>query len=218
MKKLILSLALVFSVTFAYSQLFNVGPKIGYNSTLSLNNLDYNSQKFGDEFFGNMHFGAFARLNFGKVYVQPELLYSMQKKDYKFSLKDVVDGGENLNYNNLVKTKAIDVPILVGYKVLDLKIVSLRAFAGPKLRFNAGSAFDLNQIGQGNNLDINNEVKNAKIGFELGAGVDVLMLTFDVRYSYVGNLYETTFRDAAKETLDGISTSGLILTLGWKIL
>jgi len=41
MKKLILSLALVFSVTFAYSQLFNVG-----NRQISLFFLEFKQYKF----------------------------------------------------------------------------------------------------------------------------------------------------------------------------
>ena len=216
MKKLILSLAMVFSVTFAYSQLFNMGVKVGYNSTLSLNDLHYNTQKFSEEFFGNMHFGGFARLNFGKVYLQPELLYSMQRKDYRLS----INNPELPAFDNLVKIRTIDMPILVGYKLLDFKLINVRTFIGPKFRFNAGSKITPSYATDRLAIDAGGPVTNLKdaaLGLEAGVGVDVLMLTFDVRYNYTGNLYETTWSSTGN-ALKGISSSGLILTLGWKIL
>ena len=204
MKKLILFLAMVFSVTFAYSQRFNVGVKVGYNSTLKLNDLHYNSQKFSEEFFGNMHLGGFVRLNFEKLYLQPELLYSMRRKDYRLN--------DEPTYDNLVKIRAFDVPLLFGCKLIDGKAVNIRAFAGPKFRFNTGSKITPSDADK-----FASNLKTTALGFEIGAGVDVFMLTFDVRYNYTGNLYETSWKDVG-DALKGISSSGLILTLGWKIL
>lgn len=215
MKKTILSLALLFCVTVSYSQLFNIGVKMGYNSTLSVNNLDYNSQKFTEDFFGNMHFGVFTRLNFGKVYVQPEVLYSMQTKNYKTqSVVDLV----NVEFDNVFKTRAIDVPILLGYKVLDLKLMNLRVFAGPKFRFDAGSSLDFKNFSTSiNTSEIDKDIKTAKVGLETGLGVDFLMFTFDVRYNLIGNLQEASWEDT-KNSFKSLPSSNIIFTLGWKIL
>jgi hypothetical protein len=212
MKKIILLSAMIFSIIFTYSQGINLGVKVGYNSTLTLNDLHYNTQKFEHEFFGNMHFGGFFRFNFDKLYLQPELLYSMQRKDYDLT---IVDNDIDMSaFNNLVKIKTIDVPVLLGYKLLDAKAVNLRAFVGPKFRFNTGLS---DKIKDETVDGIVTDFKKAVLGFETGVGIDVFMFTLDVRYSYSGNLYETKWKDA-KGIFEGISTSGLILTLGWKFL
>ncbi|NDV46687.1 PorT family protein [Paludibacter sp. 221] len=220
MKKLILSLVLFFSVaTLAHSQLFNIGIKTGYNSSLTLSSISSTvNYDFSNEFFNNMHFGVFGRLYFGKLYVQPELLYSMEKRNYQVTINDVVNQGENLTFDNLLKMKTIDVPVLVGYKLLDLKLVSLRGYAGPKFRFDVGStlALDPKNIAQTDMDKLSTDFKNAAVGLELGLGVDVLMLTFDVRYNFINNLYETTW-DSVGDAVKGIPASTFIFSLGWKI-
>lgn len=217
MKKLILSLALACCVTLvSYSQLFNIGIKAGYNSSLSINDLEYNPQDFKDDFFGNAHIGAFARFNFGKIYVQPELLYSLQTKNYTVNTQNNNTTG-SIKYD--YKMRAIDVPVLAGYKILDFKLVNLRVFAGPKFRFDAGSSLNLNSIIEGDITedDLKHDVKSAKVGLEAGLGLDALMFTFDVRYNLIGNLSEASWQDAGN-AIKGIPSSTILFTLGWKIL
>lgn len=208
MKKLILSLAILGCTNFAYSQF---GVRIGYNSTLTLSDLHYSSQNFGQDFSDNMHIGAFFRLNFDRIYIQPELLYSMQGKDYRLTF----DNSEFSTADKRLKIRAIDMPIFLGYKLLDSKSANVRAFAGPKLRFNAGSS--LNYLDNFSSDKLAADFRNAVLGFQVGVGIDLFMFTFDIRYSYIGNLHETTL-NSTKNSLQGIPPSGLVLTLGWKIL
>lgn len=212
MKKLVLSLLLLCSVTFAYSQLPNFGIKLGYNSSMSINDLSYNGQDFKDDFFGNMHFGVFGRINLKKFYIQPELLYCMQTKNYTVTASN--DGSEgSMRYD--YKMRAIDIPILAGYKILDLKLINLRAFAGPKFRLDAGSSLKLKELDFDLD-DLKDAKKSAKVGLEAGIGLDALMFTFDIRYNLVGNLAEATWKDAGS-TIKGIPSSTFLFTLGWKI-
>ncbi len=214
MKKLILSLSFILSIVISsYSQLFNVGIKAGYNSSLSINDLSYNSQDFKDDFFGNTHFGVFARLNFGKVYVQPEVLYTLQTKNYTV---DIASQNSDITYD--YKMRAIDIPLLLGYKVIDFKLINIRAFAGPKFRFDTNSSLKLKDFSGGVTADrVAQEVKSAKMGLEAGLGVDVLMLTFDVRYNLIGNLAEAKWSELGS-SIKGIPSSTFLFTLGWKIL
>lgn len=205
MKKIIVSLLLIFMATTAYSQLFNVGIKAGYNSSLSFSSLEsginYTPRNAFSEFGHNFHIGAFGRLHFGKLYVQPELLYSKQQKSYTY---DLGSGAPSLE--NIIDLSSVDVPLLVGYRLLDLKVANIRAFAGPKFRFNAGSKIDLN-------LQDQLVANAANVGLDIGIGADVLMFTFDIRYGLIGNLY-----DIPSDVKNGLATSTFIFSLGWKIL
>src|ERR1035437_6638078 len=142
MKKFIIAAVLLLIVSFTYAQ-FNFGIKAGYNSSLSFSNVNsvvtgaYNLDNVKAEVWNNFQAGVFARIGFNKVYFQPELLYSIQKKDYTLTLNDAVN--KNVSVDKLVNISTVDVPLLLGYKILDLKILNVRAFAGPKLRFDAGS-------------------------------------------------------------------------------
>ncbi len=123
---------------------------------------------------------------------------------------------ESGNYDNIIKINSIDIPILVGYKLIDMKVVKLRAFAGPIFRFNVGSSIDFKNLSAHLNPDdFKQDIKDARIGLQAGVGIDVLAFSLDVRYNIIGSMYETSFADIKK---DGIPASTFIFSLGWKIL
>ncbi|MDD4968281.1 MAG: porin family protein [Paludibacter sp.] len=219
MKKLLIAAVLLLSVSFVSAQL-NFGIKAGYNSSLGMNNIgsvttgDYNLNSVKSEMSNGFHAGVFARLGFNKVYFQPELLYAMGKKDYTVSFQDA--SNQTVSYDKHVSISTVDVPLLLGYKLLDLKIVNLRVFAGPKLRFNAGSTLDFKNLTGGgfSTSDLQQDVKKAQLGLEGGFGVDVLMLALDFRYNLIGDMYQTKLKDL---TIDKIPASTFVISLGWKI-
>jgi hypothetical protein len=221
MKKLILAAALLLIVSVANAQL-DFGIKAGYNSSLGINDLgsitngSYNFNSAKAELSNGFQAGVFARLGIGKVYFQPELLYTMGKKNYDMS---VTDGSNTIvgTFNKNVTVSTVDVPLLLGYKVLDLKkIANLRVFVGPKLRFNAGSTLDYNNVtGGGFNVnDLQKDVKAAQLGLEAGFGVDVLMLSLDFRYQVINDMYQTKLQNV---TIDNIPANTFVISLGWKI-
>ena len=219
MKKLILAAVLLLSVSFTQAQL-NFGIKAGYNSSLGINDLgsvtngsyNYNSAKA--ELSNGFQAGVFLRMGFSKIYFQPELLYAMGKKNYDMTVKN----GDNSiagTFNKNVTVSTVDVPLLLGYKLLDLKVANLRVFAGPKLRFNAGSSLDYNNISNGININnLQKDVKAAQLGLEAGFGVDVLMLSLDFRYQVINDMYQTKIQDV---TIDKIPANTFVISLGWKI-
>lgn len=85
MKKVIFAVLLTLTVSFVNAQV-NFGIKAGFNSSLNLDNVasvksgEYDLINVKSELNNGFHLGAFGRLFFDKVYIQPELLYSMQKK------------------------------------------------------------------------------------------------------------------------------------------
>jgi len=219
MKKVIIAAAFLLCVSFANAQI-NFGIKAGYNSSLggndlgSITNGSYNLNSVKSEYKNGFQAGAFLRLGFNKVYFQPELLYAMGKKSYNMSVTDA--NSNTTTFDKNVSISTVDVPLLLGYKVLDLKLANIRVFAGPKLRFNAGSTLDYKNITGGgfNTADLQQDVKAAQLGLEAGFGVDVLMLSLDFRYQVINDMYQTKIKDL---TIDKIPANTFVISLGWKI-
>ena len=220
MKKLFLIAALLLSVSLTYAQ-FNFGIKAGYNSSLSFSNVSsvtngtYNLNSVQNELWNDFHAGLFARVGLGKkLYIQPELLYNIQKKNYNLTIQDAISGQVTLN--KIANINTVEVPILVGYKLLDLKILNLRAFAGPDIKFNAGSSLEFNKITSGNfdTKSLVSDIKAANLGLQIGAGVDVLMFALDVKYTLINDMYTTKL---ANVSLTNLPPSTFVISLGWKL-
>jgi hypothetical protein len=220
MKKLFLIAVLLLSVSLTYAQ-FNFGIKAGYNSSLSFSNVSsvtngtYNLNSVQNELWNDFHAGLFARVGLGKkLYIQPELLYNIQKKNYNLTIQDAISGQVTLN--KIANINTVEVPILVGYKLLDLKILNLRAFAGPDIKFNAGSSLEFNKITSGNfdTKSLVSDIKAANLGLQIGAGVDVLMFALDVKYTLIGDMYTTKL---ANVSLTNLPPSTFVISLGWKL-
>jgi len=220
MKKLFLIAVLLLSVSLTYAQL-NFGIKAGYNSSLSFSNVStvtngtYNLNSVQNELWNDFHAGLFARVGLGKkLYIQPELLYNIQKKNYNLTIQDAISGQVTLN--KIANINTVEVPILVGYKLLDLKILNLRAFAGPDIKFNAGSSLEFNKITSGNfdTKSLVSDIKAANLGLQIGAGVDVLMFALDVKYTLINDMYTTKL---ANVSLTNLPPSTFVISLGWKL-
>lgn len=220
MKKIFIAAVLLLSVSTAFAQL-DFGVKAGYTSSLSTTNLDllktgdYNVNSVNSELSNNFHAGVFARIGSGAIYIQPELLYAMGKKDYKVTMKDAVNN--DVTYDKFVTISTVDVPLLIGYKLLDLKVANLRVFAGPKLRFNAGSSLEFENVKGGTITkdDLMKDIKAAQLGLEAGLGIDILKFTLDARYNLIGDMYQTQIKDL---NIDKIPASTFVISLGWKLL
>jgi len=179
MKKSILTITLLTIVLSTFAQLpftFDIGLKGGINSNQistdnnTINGISYTN--FTSAVKSGFNIGAFARLGGKKLYFQPELLYC-QKNSQSTS-------GLPTSLTQTFKLKTIQIPMLVGYKLINLKVASIRAFTGPAMSFvMSGSNVKSNL----NNLALNN-LKNNIWDWQLGAGIDILKFTFDVRYEW----------------------------------
>jgi len=217
MKKIMILAVFLLTVSFTYAQL-DFGVKASYNSSLGLNNLSsvtngtYNLNSVKYDASNGYELGAFARVGISMFYFQPELLYGFGKKDYTQSF---MNGSTSVTYNKHVTISNVDVPLLVGLKFLDLKVINFRVFAGPKLRFNAGSSLDFTTPA-GESFDASNlqkDIKGAQVGLVSGVGVDFLMLTLDLRCNIIKDMYQTKFNSV---TLDDIRGNTFEVSLGWK--
>lgn len=177
---------------------FTIGPKVGASFSKFTTDVD----ELETEMKNTIHFGAFARIG-KKVYFQPELLVNTRKGEMRNSNLDLKAG--------TVKVGSLDVPLLVGYRLIDAKVFNIRAMAGPSVNKVINKTIDLDE---GWDEDINlteDNLRDLNWGFQFGAGVDVLMFAVDLRY-------EIGLNDFSKLDNFDLKNNTFTLSLGWKIL
>jgi len=207
MKKIIFSALFVLMASALMAQ-FSIGPKIGYTT----NKLSIDKSEITSDLKSSFIYGAFVRLG-DKWYLQPEINFYTAGGVFK---SPSLIGDLSL-VNEEVELKTIQIPLYVGLTLADLKLVKIRAQAGPTAniytdkKVNPLSGSTYTQIKE---TDIN----DIQWGFQFGAGVDVLMFTLDVQY-YLGlnNIINDIEIDGQQVAFDSKS-KGFMVTLGWKIL
>lgn len=134
------------------------GIKAGVNfSTLKtgLNAITDKSGKIG------FNAGVFARA--GKtLYFQPELNYVTFSDKYRFN---------STSYE--AKFRQLNLPLMVGYKIINTEELNFRLSAGPDLYYNLKKPIAPGGF----------KYKDFSAGGVINAGVDIGSLTFDARYS-----------------------------------
>lgn len=212
MRKVILTLVAIILSLFLASAQLKFGVKAGYNSSLNIDNLTsllsgtYNLTNVKSELGNGFHAGVFARIG-KKIYVQPELLYALQKKDYTITLQDV--SNSTVTVDKFLTTSTIDVPVLLGYSLVNSEVLKLRVFAGPKFRLNAGSQLEFANVSNVDIEQLKGDFKKSTVSLEAGVGFDILFLTVDARLNLFDNFYIPKWDDSKLR-------SNLILSAGIK--
>lgn len=197
MKKIILLFAITFLASTAFSQI-SFGPKIGYNTS----KLSTDQSNIKSDLQSSFQFGLFLRLG-TKIYVQPEINWVTEGGVFKSEI------GFSNPFESDVKLHTIQIPFLVGAKVIDLKLLNLRVFAGP-----TASVVTDKTIKATSDLGVQvDNIEDLIWGLQVGAGIDVLMLSLDVRYN-IG--MSKVIGDVDGNTYDSKS-NGFTVSLGWKI-
>lgn len=222
MKRSIFLTAFLCVFLFANAQ-FDLGIKAGYNSSITTSNLNsvldgtYNLESVKGEMMNNLQGGIFARVFIKKIfYIQPEVLYSIQKKEY--DILDLLTTGDKVS--TVANISNVEVPVFVGIKLLDLKLASLRVFAGPKFILDAGSSLQFNNLTDEQEITATgliDDFSKAKVDLEVGVGIDALMFALDARLNLMQDIAGklTSVDDLAKIPLP---KSAFVISLGWKLL
>ena len=119
--------------------------------------------------------GVFTRFMFAGIYVQPEAMFSSSKTEMTF--ENIIDG--NGNSNNVIgemKLNKLDVPVMIGKRFMKI----LRINAGPVFSYILNQNIDQSGAKEAWN-EINAEYKNATVGLQYGIGLDIAMITLDLR-------------------------------------
>jgi|DewCreStandDraft_4_1066084.scaffolds.fasta_scaffold43664_2 hypothetical protein len=184
MKKIIITLALVAVLSNVKSQLpFNLGVKVGFNSTKMITELK-NVNDISEEAKLGYLAGAFVRINLPKIYLQPEIYYTKKAGDYQTA---TIPQFQNQTFTQKTILNSIDVPLLIGVKLLDLKVSNIRLMTGPVASFVTSKDvnYEVNGINIGSlpSTDLG-KYNNINWAIQAGAGIDVMNFTLDVRYEW----------------------------------
>jgi len=142
---------------------------------------------------GGYMLGIFTRLNLGKLYIQPELNYSRKSGSVELPAAGYIpasSGAEKIISD--LTYSSIDIPILLGYKIIKLPLFNIHVFAGPVASFSTNSLeFDVKDIKgiTGGDMDAvsdaaneNFDPKKAMWNVKMGAGIELWKLNLDFDY------------------------------------
>ncbi len=160
--------------TSAFSQVsVNFGPKVGINySRLSFSGAD---RRISNRYATGYQGGAFLRINFNRFYVQPEALFNEKGSKLSFDAAPANEVGSRIS--GKVKLQSLDIPLLLGVKLIDSKLFNLRIAAGPMY---SRQLKDRSAIL--NNLLPDSRFRRNQYGYQAGLGIDLANLTLDARY------------------------------------
>jgi hypothetical protein len=175
MKKLtILFVLAAFTFSGNAQNFLDAGLKAGLNTS----KLSTHSDEYTPETINGYQFGAFARINLGRFYVQPEAYYNSKGGEYIDKVSPATINSFNL--------KSVDVPVLLGLKIINKEAFNVRILAGPTFSFLTDKSVSINSQMTRDNLE------NSFFGWQYGVGADFLFLTLDVRkVSYSKDFYST---------------------------
>jgi len=205
MKKFSLFLVAILMSGIMYGQ-FHIGPQIGYTAS----KLSYKGSDINNSLKNNMLVGVFMRIG-KKIYVQPEINYMTQGSVFKFPTL-----GSTSVVEQDVSLKSIQVPLSLGWQFLNLKVVKLRIFGGATANFIVDKTIDTKN-GSPKNYLVPDDFSNIQWQYQAGLGVDILMLTLDIKYYGGINDIVNVKYDSNTKTLKG-GANVFEVTLGWKIL
>ncbi len=117
--------------------------------------------------------GLFLRINWKKFFAQTEAMYSFQK--LKYSLDENPLAIQNYSSESVMKSRSLDVPILVGYNIVDIKLLKLKIFTGPTIDW---------MIKPDENIFAGIDKTSSDWAWTVGGGVEAAFVSFDVRYGF----------------------------------
>jgi len=213
-----------------------IGPKVGFQTA----SLSYQKADIKAGFSNHFTAGIFGRVTIGRVYVQPEVLYFKTSNVFDAHVIGVEEN-ENLfnlptgaNVNLTLNQMNLQVPILVGFNVIDLDVVTLRAQVGPTANFvlQSKTLYDQTYTLEGQTAEIANTTTDEKFnpksiswGVQAGLGVDVLKrITLDINYNFgLSKMFDALNETTLGETfdfsnIDNTKQNMFMVTVGIKLL
>ena len=211
---ILVTLLMMSSAAFAGGDFdFAIGPKVGYQTT----KLSYYKADIKSSFSNHFTAGIFTRFTIGKFYIQPEVLYLNTSNIFSLT----ATGTQSDNLFNLptdaqikltLNSMNLQVPILLGFNFLDLKILTLRAQVGPTMNFilSSKTVYDKTYSLNGSEHVIDNVDTDERI-----KTLDLLSrITLDINYNFglsgvlnkldgtiLGNTFDLSNIDKSKENI-----------------
>ena len=203
MKKTFLLIAALFMMGSAAFADGGSGIDLGIKAGFQTAKLSYEKANIKSDFANHFTVGLFGRVSAGRLYVQPEVLYFKTSNVFSATVTPEDNGSliEDAHVNFTLNQMNLQVPVMIGIKVIDLDLITLRAQAGPTANFvlKSQTLFDKTYSLNGDQPEeetITNEEfdpKSIAWGVQAGIGVDVLKrFTLDINYSFgLSKMFDT---------------------------
>lgn len=205
MKKFILILSAVAFTQLNAQKLFNLGVAAGVN----VNHLSTSLPDYFSEANAGFRGGVFARINIKRFHIQPEVNFSMVGATGTFS--------EDPNRSYTARANTLEVPVLLGYKIIDFKLINLRLQAGGYWAWNMTKSISVHDVAFPQNDTTITSKGGADFngGIIVGAGLDIWRFALDFRYQWgLANMYGSNviFQDPRA----GFKNGTFAITIGYK--
>ena len=147
--------------------------------------------------------GVFARIKIKKIYVGLDALFLSNPG--KFSSTSGSTKGE-------ISVIGVNIPLYLGWKIVDKKAFNLRIFSGPAIQLNfyerIKSSYNGGTFETSENLKFQDGPKWSLVG---GLGFDIAFFTLDARYLY-------SVSDWSNISNTEVNNNGVQFNIGFKIL
>ncbi|WP_224996737.1 porin family protein [Cesiribacter sp. SM1] len=173
---------------------FAIGPKAAF----SVNRFEdlRNDDNITFESFQTISAGAFARLNLGRLYVQPEIYFLVKGANYNLV--------GNVQETGKIRINTFEAPVLLGYYLVRTDAFNIRAIAGPVFNLYTKETENDLKVLDPNRYNFDRNVNSV----QLGLGADILMFSLDARYEYgLSRLNRES----------GVRANQFIINLGYKL-
>jgi hypothetical protein len=198
---LLISLVLI---TFSAFSQFTLGPKVGYSSS----KLSTKASDISSDLKNNFQFGIFMRIG-KKIYIQPEVNWLTQGSIIKSNT------GSTSPFNQEIKLKTIQIPLLIGAKVINFKKVNFRVFSGPTVSIVSSKTIE-NKVADYITPLKDTDFEDLIWSVQVGAGLDIFQFTLDIRYNFgINNVIKTANISDIED--EKFKTNGFNVTLGLKL-
>jgi len=166
MKKTLLFVAFAFISITTFAQKgsgFGIKAGLNYNQNgdLSFSQVQTAGEDLitGSDGKVGFHVGVFGKLDFSKIFIKPELVYTKTKSSY-----DVVSSSTDYDISR------IDLPVLVGYKLVG----PLHIFIGPAFQYTIDNTLK--------DVELEDLKNDFTVGLNVGVAVNLGNIGLDVRY------------------------------------
>jgi len=154
---------------------------LGFKGGATLSELHFNNLNYSKENVLNYHIGAFSRIGWGRLFIQPEAYFNSRGGTLKST-----GSIENSAVTNFDFT-SVDVPVLGGIKLVKGNFFNLRAMAGPMLGFITSR--DVEPSPEFSKAYFQDHL----FGWQYGIGFDLWFLTLDARIEHSRNsIYQSS--------------------------
>lgn len=220
MKKLLSLISIaILSVSVMYADIIpvNFGPKIGFNYSMSdfkIKGANGSSTTYNDikpQTYVGFQGGLFVRIKLvKKLYLQPEAYFAMKGGKFNYTVQPDPNSPIQ-DASQTIKINAVDVPILVGIHLVDLKALNIRFCAGPVASYIVSKDVKVTENGVDMSpVSSEDAIDDAIWAIQGGLGFDILKFTLDFRYELGLNDVSNTAGRDFKSNLVNVS-------IGWKI-